>query len=92
MWRTDHLGADGRCLRRNGDPLPSGRPVVLTTAHLDHRPENCADENLMAMCQACHLTYDREHHAASRAATAAAARDAAHVRGGQSPLFELPAR
>lgn len=36
--------------------------VVLTIAHLDHQPENCADENLRAWCQRCHLRYDHEHH------------------------------
>lgn len=36
--------------------------IVLTIAHLDHRPENCADENLRAMCQRCHLHYDLPHH------------------------------
>jgi len=37
--------------------------VVLTVAHLNHTPEDCRDENLKAMCQGCHLHYDREHHA-----------------------------
>lgn len=32
--------------------------VVLTVAHLDHTPENCADDNLKAMCQRCHNRYD----------------------------------
>ena len=32
--------------------------VVLTVAHLDHTPENCADENLKALCQRCHNRYD----------------------------------
>lgn len=32
--------------------------IVLTVAHLDHTPENCADENLKALCQRCHNTYD----------------------------------
>lgn len=31
------------------------------------------DENLKAMCQGCHLHYDREDHAQTRAATKAAA-------------------
>lgn len=35
--------------------------VVLTVAHLDHNPENCADDNLKAMCQKCHNSYDRSH-------------------------------
>lgn len=37
--------------------------VVLTIAHLDHTPENCSDDNLRALCQRCHLRYDKEHHA-----------------------------
>ncbi len=37
--------------------------IVLTIAHLDHTPENCADDNLKAMCQKCHLTYDAKLHA-----------------------------
>lgn len=36
--------------------------ICLTVAHLDHTPENCADENLRAMCQRCHLRYDRDQH------------------------------
>lgn len=36
--------------------------IVCTTAHLDHKPENCADDNLRYWCQRCHLAYDHEHH------------------------------
>ncbi len=43
--------------------------IVLTVAHMDHQPENCADENLKALCQRCHLTYDAEHHAQTAYAT-----------------------
>lgn len=43
--------------------------VVLTIAHLDHTPENCADENLKALCQRCHLAYDKDHHAANAYST-----------------------
>lgn len=43
--------------------------VVLTTAHLDHTPENCAPSNLRALCQQCHLRYDALHHAATAMAT-----------------------
>jgi hypothetical protein len=32
-------------------------------------PENCADENLKAWCQRCHLNYDAEHHAKNAAET-----------------------
>jgi len=37
--------------------------IVCTTAHLDHNPANCADDNLRFWCQRCHLAYDAEHHA-----------------------------
>ncbi len=43
--------------------------IVLTIAHLDHTPENCADDNLRAWCQKHHLAYDRAHHQANAQAT-----------------------
>jgi len=43
--------------------------IVLTIAHLDHQPENCADENLRAWCQRHHLAYDAQHHRITAAAT-----------------------
>lgn len=43
--------------------------IVLTIGHLDHTPENCADDNLRAWCQRCHLTYDAKHHAQTAYAT-----------------------
>ena len=33
--------------------------IVLTVAHLDHDPRNNSDDNLKALCQRCHLNYDR---------------------------------
>lgn len=33
--------------------------VVLTVAHLDHDPRNCERSNLRALCQSCHITYDK---------------------------------
>jgi hypothetical protein len=66
-------GHAGRCEARHGLPHPAtGSRVVLTTAHLDHVPENCGDENLRAMCQRCHLAYDAPQHAATAAAARAA--------------------
>lgn len=62
------------CRAVNGEPHPvTGSKVVLTVAHLDHQPENCAEDNLMAMCQRCHLTYDAQHHARTRKARLAIA-------------------
>ena len=59
----------GRCIELHKQPADNfkGR-VVLTVAHLNHDPRDCRDENLKAMCQRCHLRYDREHHANTRRA------------------------
>lgn len=65
-----HLADDGRCRNEHGEPAyGNGKPVVLTTAHRDHTPENNTDDNLAAFCAPCHLFYDRDEHAATRAAT-----------------------
>lgn len=69
---------EARCMNMHGQPsVYSGKLVVLTTAHLDHTPEHCDDDNLKAMCQGCHLHYDGAHHAETRQATILAAREAA---------------
>lgn len=61
-WRCEQMDANGelgRCTAMHGEPHPvTGSRVVLTVAHLDHQPENCADTNLRAMCQRCHNIYD----------------------------------
>jgi len=54
--------------------------IVLTIAHLDHRPENCADDNLRALCQRHHLAHDHAHHMANAQATRRA-------RSGTAELF-----
>ena len=52
------------CGAENYKPHPiTGSRVILTVAHLDHDPSNCSDDNLRALCQKCHLSYDAEHHA-----------------------------
>jgi hypothetical protein len=54
----------GRCPNVHGGlAYGTGSTVVLTTAHLNHTPEDCRPENLKAMCQGCHLHYDKGHHA-----------------------------
>jgi hypothetical protein len=48
------------CGAENHQPHPvTGSKVVLTVAHLDHDLVDHSDENLAALCQRCHLTYDR---------------------------------
>lgn len=60
----------GRCTAQHLRRHPvTGSRVILTVAHLDHTPENCDPANLLAMCQRCHLAYDADHHAATRART-----------------------
>lgn len=52
------------CRAENGKPHPiTGSRVILTVAHLNHKPEDVRDENLKALCRRCHLTYDAKHHA-----------------------------
>ncbi len=70
-------GHSGRCNAWNGQPHPVTRStVVLTVAHRDHTPENVDETNLFAACQKCHLSYDAEHHASTRARARQAAETA----------------
>lgn len=88
-WRCECLGEcgrdhAGRCPNEHGGKAyGTGSTVVLTTAHLNHTPEDCDPENLRAMCQGCHLHYDRDHHRQ----TAAATRQAALLAAGQDDLL-----
>lgn len=78
--RCECMGECGSCIdRRVTDPRrceeiglhPAKNfngPVILTIAHLDHQPEHNDPANLKAMCQRCHLAYDRPHHEQSRRA------------------------
>ncbi|MER5322367.1 hypothetical protein [Streptosporangium roseum] len=73
----------GRCGAEHDKPHPvTGKRVILTTAHLNHTPEDCREENLLAACQPCHLAYDAAHHAATAARTREVRRTA-----GMTPLF-----
>lgn len=78
---------------------PGGKPlrrikIILTVAHLgtahaDGTPGNkhdkmdCRDDNLAALCQRCHLNYDRDEHMANAAATRLRKKQALYV-----PMFE----
>jgi hypothetical protein len=54
------------CRAENGKPHPwTGSIVVLTIAHIhDPDPMNCDEANIKALCQRCHLNWDRAHHLA----------------------------
>lgn len=63
----------GRCPNRHGQAAyGTGTKVVLTTAHLNHQPEDVHPDNLAVMCQGCHLHHDRAHHLVTAALTRAA--------------------
>lgn len=84
---TGQCGTHGpeRCGAVHGKAHPVTKSrVVLSTAHLDHTPENCDDKNLLATCQRCHLAYDAPKHAANASHTRAVRRA-----GGCAPLFAL---
>lgn len=68
--------------------------VILTTAHLGaphpdgtpgdkHDKMDCRPENLMAMCQRCHLLFDADEHKANAAKT----RYKKKIEGGQIELL-----
>lgn len=40
--------------------------IVLTIAHLDHRPENNIPDNLKALCHRCHNRHDARYRAVNR--------------------------
>lgn len=73
--------------------------IVLTVAHLGaarpdgtpgdkHDKMDCRDENLAALCQRCHLNYDRDEHAENARRTRAKKRREAALMSGQIPLWE----
>lgn len=58
-WKCEGSPAFPDCRAEQGCAHPvTGGTVVLTVGHLDHQPENCADDNLKAWCQRCHNVYD----------------------------------
>lgn len=62
-WRD----GKGRIVRRNVPPAPLAdhapvTTVYLATAHLDNNPGHNDGRNLKALCQRCHIIYDRPEH------------------------------
>lgn len=57
------VGMDKSCL----DDEPDAIRIVCTTAHLDHNPMNCEDDNLAFLCQKCHNSFDAQDRADNRA-------------------------
>lgn len=63
--RCEFCGVENHTMRLN---LKTGKyaKIVLTIAHLSHIPEDCRPENLRALCQKCHNSYDAEHRKETR--------------------------
>lgn len=57
--------------------------MILTVAHLNHIPMDCRDQNLRALCQRCHNSYDMPQRIRNRQAKARA-------RKACGDLFETP--
>ena len=81
--------AAGRCEwcgAVNYQPHPdTGSKVVLTIAHVwDKRPEQASLLNLAALCQRCHLNWDRREHEFKPAAESDRETDAS---GADPPLL-----
>lgn len=55
--------ANGSEVEREGGKLTK---IVLTVAHMDHDPRHCERANLKALCQKCHITYDKDPAQAAR--------------------------
>ncbi|MEU6680910.1 hypothetical protein [Streptomyces sp. NPDC046925] len=72
---TGHCGLThpgGRCPAVHEETHPdTGSLVCLTTAHLNHTPEDVREANLLAACQLCHLRIDHGHHRVTRSITLA---------------------
>lgn len=64
--RCEFCGVENHSMRLNPK---TGKvvKVILTIAHLDHIPEHCDPNNLRALCQKCHNTYDAQHRKETRA-------------------------
>lgn len=81
----EHLArADARCRNRHGQPRWQGkpwqRPVILSTAHLGHDASVQDPDELIGLCEPCHLAFDRAQHVATR-------RRNFEQRAGLLPLF-----
>jgi hypothetical protein len=75
-WHYCALGGSGNFMLIGAARWREARRirVVLTVAHLNHVSGDDRDENLKALCQWCHLNYDKLHHRETRAARKDASR------------------
>lgn len=99
-----HTWPDGSLLHLSDipDEYPIGKNytrVVLTVHHIGtpyadgtpgdpHDKMDCRDENLISLCQRCHLLADMPHHVANARITRLLKREKAIAEQGQLSLFE----
>jgi len=70
------------------EEYPKMIKIVLTVAHLDHNTRNNKLDNLKALCQKCHLTYDAKYHAANAKVTRSRKKEEAIAATGQLKLLD----
>lgn len=81
-WRCKWCGTP------NGAHHPiTGGKVTLTVAHLNHDTTDNRDDNLVALCNRCHIVYDAALHARHARATRTRRRIATAKACGQQFLF-----
>lgn len=61
-WICENCGM--QC-RKPGEKFDS-HVRTLTVHHINHTPEDCRLENLIALCSGCHLRADAKFHAETR--------------------------
>lgn len=66
---SDVDGAPMGKARGSEFPAKKHLRIVLTVAHLDHDSMGTDETRMQALCQKCHLAYDRDQHTASAKAT-----------------------
>jgi len=72
LWQfAEYVPRNSKYDRDFGNPAT----VTLSLAHVDRTPENGDDQNLLAMCNRCHIRFDRFQHAATAKKTRAAKRE-----------------
>ncbi len=57
------------CRIPNGALSARGTKVVLTIAHMDHDATHADPDRCRALCQRCHLNWDRKNHITNAAET-----------------------
>jgi len=62
IWRNGRGRSLPRLALVNDTIAVRTTKVVLATAHLDHDPTNNRPRTLKALCQRCHMIYDRDEH------------------------------